>query len=77
MARDKLRSEIRTITDKYSQEHERLQVKATRSLDELTVVFKRKFSLVIFFMYIHSGVNKAKRGKFAIFGVRKCKLTPS
>ena len=42
MARDKLRSEIRTITDKYSQEHERLQVKATRSLDELTVVFKRK-----------------------------------
>jgi len=41
MARDKLRSEIRTITDKYSQEHERLQVKATRSLDELTVVFKR------------------------------------
>lgn len=41
MARDRLRTEIRTITDRFHQEHPRLQVKATRSLDELTVVFKR------------------------------------
>ena len=41
MGRDKLKSEIKSITDKYGSEHERLRVTATRSLDELTVVFKR------------------------------------
>ena len=62
MARDKLRSEIQTITNKYSKEHERLQVKATRSLDELTVVFKRKFSFVILF-HVHSQWGKlGKKG---------------
>ena len=41
MGRDKLKSEIKSIIDKYGEEHERLRVTATRSLDELTVVFKR------------------------------------
>ena len=56
MARDRLRTEIRTITDRFHQEHPRLQVKATRSLDELTVVFKRKYYVLgfNFFFSLHN-----------------------
>ena len=40
--REKLKEEIKKLESKFPFDHERLSVTAQRSLDEITVTFKRK-----------------------------------
>ena len=53
--REKLKEEIKNLESKFPSDHSRLTVTAQRSLDEITVTFKRKCLVSLSSLDTHLG----------------------
>ena len=58
--REKLKEEIKKLESKFPSDHSRLTVTAQRSLDEITVTFKRKCLVSLSSFDTHLGFQKKK-----------------
>ena len=52
--REKLKEEIKKLESKFPTDHSRLSVTAQRSLDEITVTFKRKWFCKLYLLFYWS-----------------------